>query len=332
MISVIVPAYNLEKTLPTCLESLLAQDYGDIEIIVVDDASTDSTVLVAESILEESGVKYKIVRHTQNMGVATARNSGMEHAQGAYLAFMDGDDAADEDFLSILHKAISQKEAALAFCGFRVRDKMKGVETLRPIALTPSKLYSGEEVAAFRLMNKIKPGIWCFLFRREFLISKNLRFADGCIAGEDTEFVVKALARCEKVSFAPYCPYVYIIHADMGTIKASNTTDKKLRRYISNTEAHFRLADYLFEYSKSKKLLGMVKNMLLPEAYIRLLTIYAKSGKNERFDEMLASPMVRRFLLRSYKIFPRKPSIFMKALVLLFFPQLYFSVRSSENS
>ena len=137
LISVIVPAYNLENRIARTLLSLLKQDYPALEIIVVDDCSPDNTASAARDVLEGGGTGFKIIRHDTNLGVSAARNTGMAASSGEFILFMDGDDYADSDFILALYNAMrSSDECDISFCGYRVRVEETGNESYRRIPET----------------------------------------------------------------------------------------------------------------------------------------------------------------------------------------------------
>ncbi len=154
-VSVVIPAYNAGECLENTLRSILNQDRDDYEIIVVDDASTDATYAVAERTLKNSPRPWQIIRHEKNGGECASRNTGMKSASGAYLYFMDADDLADGNLLSVLFQSISKSAADIAFCGFRVRREPSGEETRQPILIDPGKTYKGSDWLLMRLSKKI---------------------------------------------------------------------------------------------------------------------------------------------------------------------------------
>lgn len=116
LISIIVPVYNVEKYLPRCLETIAMQTYENIEIILVDDGSTDGSGKICNSFAELDN-RAKVI-HQQNLGLWAARNSGQREAKGDYLMFVDGDDYLHKDAITYLHTAITQNEGYdLAICG-----------------------------------------------------------------------------------------------------------------------------------------------------------------------------------------------------------------------
>jgi glycosyltransferase involved in cell wall biosynthesis len=106
MISVVIPLYNKERSIAATLDSVLAQTYTDYEVIIVDDGSTDNSLQVVRKRIRELGTNRVRVIHQENGGVSPARNKGIEEATGEYVAFLDGDDLWDKDFLTTMSQLI----------------------------------------------------------------------------------------------------------------------------------------------------------------------------------------------------------------------------------
>jgi glycosyltransferase involved in cell wall biosynthesis len=327
LVSLIVPAFNLAGKIGGILETLMSQDYENIEIIVVDDASTDGTAIAAERILSKGRIRFLICLHDKNRGVSAARNTGFDNVGGEFVAFVDGDDFVDNNFVSVLLDAILKNNSDISLCGFRSLDEKTGMTKRHIEASVLSQNRGPEDFAILRILKKIDPGIWSMLFRKTFLDSVELRFAEGCSAGEDVEFQIKALARSRATAFVNACPYVYVIHETMGSMSAIGA-DKAVERYIHNTEAHFRLYKYLATHAKTARLRDIAEYFLLPEAYARQFTAYARQKNMEDFMRLASCKETKRVLWSSRRSFSRKPEIFVKALLLLLCPKAYFRLRS----
>lgn len=129
MISVIVPVYNVEKYLPHCIDSILNQTYTDLELILVNDASTDKSPAICEAYRQKDS-RIVFVNKTQNEGVDKARFSGLEVCKGGYVAFVDSDDWLDnEDVLSVMHRKAEETQADYVEIGMqRVMDRHKWIK------------------------------------------------------------------------------------------------------------------------------------------------------------------------------------------------------------
>ncbi|MGN0502900.1 MAG: glycosyltransferase family 2 protein [Ruminococcus sp.] len=115
-VSIIVPVYYVEKYLPECIESLIHQTYNNIEIIFVDDGSTDSSGKICDKYAETDS-RIKVI-HQQNAGAANAKNTGLNNASGIYIIFMDSDDTVELVWIETLMKLIIENDADMAECSF----------------------------------------------------------------------------------------------------------------------------------------------------------------------------------------------------------------------
>ena len=326
LVSVIVPTYNNEAQIAGTLRSIVAQDYPNIEIIVVNDASDDATEETARSVLHECGRRVSIIRHSENRGVSSARNTGLDAAEGEYVWFCDGDDLVERNFVSTLAGLCLRHECDIACCG--ITDRFTDGSPDRPHPLRGPSFLDGETMTWKRTLKEIEPDFCCTLLKRALLTGTGLRFSDGCTAGEDVEFQIKAFCRAKKVAITPECLYNYVHHPGMGQVRDKDSKEKILRRYAHNTEAHFRTAEYLIRHAPSDRVKSLGEALLLPEASVRRLTLYAKAGDRAAFDAFLSSAGTRRALRRSGRFFFQKPELFLKAFALLHFPGLYYRARS----
>ncbi|MCR4673142.1 MAG: glycosyltransferase [Lachnospiraceae bacterium] len=117
MISVIIPFYNAEKYLADCLESIIGQTYSDLEIICVNDGSTDNSLTVAEK-YQKNDKRIRILSQ-KNSGVSAARNRGIDHASGDFITFVDSDDSISQDMYDILYSFMTDNTVDIVHCGYR---------------------------------------------------------------------------------------------------------------------------------------------------------------------------------------------------------------------
>ena len=326
LVSVIVPAFNAVSRIRPCLESIIAQDYGDIEIIVVDDASLDGTGEEAREIMEALGQDYRVITHDSNKGVSSSRNTGIEAAKGEYICFVDGDDVVMENFVSSLHASIADGKCEVSFCGFtdRFTDGRKDVNIIS--SRSKPHISCGE---TFILNGEIPP-VWSCIYRADFLRKFGLIFLEGCSSGEDVDFVTRALCRAERVNFIREYLYVYIHHEGMSSVKDNDTREKRLLRYEHNTAAQLNTAEYLCDYAKSKELRDMAGKILVPQNVIRHLNISAMKSDKEGYDSVIKDVEAMKNLREALSFFTlrHKPEVFMKALMLKYFPGIYYIMRA----
>jgi glycosyltransferase involved in cell wall biosynthesis len=326
LISVVVPAYNAQDKIASTLESIIAQDYGNIEIIVVNDASTDGTADAARGALSMCARTWRVIEHEENRGECAARNTGMDAAVGEYVQFFDADDLAEVNFISTLYSLASGNNCDIAFCGFKTRTASTGEETAHPIALDQAKEYTGEELAMRHISGRFVTFVWTMLFRREFLFANELRFWDGCLDCGDMEFMMRAMTRCDRVSFTSECLYIYVQHDKMIS-RSYVTPEQKLIRHDFRTRGRLRVARYMSEHAKSPAIADGARYMLTPLYHLKMFTVYAWNEDRAAFDKALASKDVRSALWSSRRVFFKEPGIFLKSLWLFAFPNMYYEYR-----
>ena len=218
LISVIVPVYNIEKYVSECINSLIAQTFSDIEIIAVDDGSTDNS----GKICDEYAAKDKRVKviHKNNEGLVAARKTGLKVAVGEYVGYVDGDDWVEKDFYSALFNAAKEHDGDVVVAGFS-RDFMGKIE--EKINGVSAGHYCGEELENVRAElisfgDIYVPGIytyvWNKLFKRNILEKFQNAVPDEITIGEDAAVVFPFLAECNSVSVITDCSYRYRQHEE----------------------------------------------------------------------------------------------------------------------
>ena len=199
-VSVIIPVYNAEKYLATCLESIKGQSFGDFEAIIVDDGSTDGSGRIADEV-SAADPRFKVF-HRSNHGVSASRNFGLEKAQGEFISFVDSDDSIYPSFLEKLLGAIG--EADFAFCDILL-DSGAGKE--RHHCWTPGA--SMKDSLRSALYDGWCGAPWNKFYRKSFLVEKGLSFPEGISYSEDLLFVVKAICLSRSVSKVDEALYIY---------------------------------------------------------------------------------------------------------------------------
>lgn len=208
-VSIIIPVYNGEKTIERCLLSIINQSSKMIEeIIVVDDGSIDRTSDIIRSLIEKDARIHLIQK--KNGGVSSARNTGIHHAHGEYLMFVDGDDKIKKDLVENLIKSIDVYDMAIAGIELHQDSQISniGINTVLSDKSVMEKY--GREVPGL-LIN----GPWSKLYRRSIIEKNKLLFDETLSLGEDTVFVFQYLNYCTKVIFTSYCGYIYY---QLGTV------------------------------------------------------------------------------------------------------------------
>lgn len=191
LVSVIVPVYGVEIYLPACVDSLLAQTYRNIEILLVDDGSPDLCPQICD-MYEEKDPRVEVF-HKQNGGAASARNFGLERASGTYVCFVDGDDVVCETYVASLVENLEKTAADLAVCNYYRLYKSKKVESARIRAV---QVISQKRYLLQFLEDWTCSLIWNKLFVRDKI--GTIRFAEGHKI-DDEFFTYQVVMNCNTV-------------------------------------------------------------------------------------------------------------------------------------
>ncbi len=199
--SVVIPVYNVENYLNQCLESVISQTISDIEIICVNDGSTDRSLEVLRE-FEQKDSRVKVIDR-EHKGAGTARNTGLRYAHGTYLALLDADDFFEPEMLEECYRTLEKdKSDIVIFTVNRYDDKTKEVQflprSIRKEFLPSHVPFSPTEIKE-RLFNSFQNWAWNKIFRRSFIEEKGIRFQD-VIRTNDMAFTCEALAKAELIS------------------------------------------------------------------------------------------------------------------------------------
>lgn len=214
-VSVIVPVYNNEKYIKKCINSIRTQTWKDLEILVIDDGSSDDSGNILEK-LAETDTRIRLI-HQKNAGVAAARNKGLDLSSGTYLVFVDGDDFLAPDYIEKFLICAREKNAELVICGLTYVDETG--KTLKKIIPGTYKRFVKEEWTA-----RIS-AVCSHFYKRSLWEKYQVRFQDG-ERGEDMPISLLFSALCDKICTLSECGYFYVQHAD-----SARHNFKGLRRY-----------------------------------------------------------------------------------------------------
>lgn len=223
MISVIVPAYNCAKTIEKCIVSILNQSYSDLELIVINDGSTDET---KEKILRyvDMDKRIRLVDET-NSGVSVARNKGIRSAKGKYICFIDSDDYISPEYLQVLYEAFLPN--SLPVVNFSYNADCKGILPLSDEIVDVKMLNLGEEYLIGSIGKKIAFSVCNKLFVKQILVENEIFFRREISMGEDLIFNLEYLMYCERIILCNKSLYHYTIRE--GSAVNSKKTDFSLK-------------------------------------------------------------------------------------------------------
>lgn len=206
-ISIIVPIYNAEKYLNKCIDSLISQTKKELEIILINDGSTDNS----EKIIREYDDKRIVYYKNKNQGIGITRNFGIEKAHGKYLLFIDSDDYIDINTCEVLYKKAEQGKLDLVVCNY-----YKDFENGKIEKISLEQFDDTDVRHNPRLINIINPSPWNKLFKKEMVDKYNIRFIENK-KYEDAPFFTCALKYAKKVGKVEDYLNYYVIHKNSET-------------------------------------------------------------------------------------------------------------------
>lgn len=226
-ISVIIPAYNVKEHISGCLSSLERQTHKNLEVIVINDGSTDQTEDVIQTYRKESRLDIRYFSQA-NHGQAYARNFGTKQASGEYIAYIDSDDYTDPDYLARLYETAEAYGSDVVNSGYRVVKEDGTV--LSEVNISPFSAVSDFGRAGVFV-------VWSKLFRTSFLREKQIRFPEGKLY-EDVPFSIAAKFQGKNVKSISYIGYNYVQHGNStmaSVVKGSRFPYKELDLALAET-------------------------------------------------------------------------------------------------
>lgn len=215
-ISVIVPVYNAQRTLPRMVGCILDQTFSDFELLLIDDGSTDGSLVLCRK-LSQKDARIRVFESIHS-GPAVTRNLGIMKSRGRYLAFFDADDYVELDMLEELYTSAITTKSDLVVCGYFVEGYRQEVLTYsQPIFLPDTIVYTNPEVKKYVIRAFQGPLFYSpcnKLYRKDIIIRESLYMPPGIDLGEDMLFNLQYLANVNTMSVMQHCLYHYIQHED----------------------------------------------------------------------------------------------------------------------
>lgn len=335
LVSVIVPLYNTAKQLARCIESILNQTYGKLEIILVDDGSTDKSACICDYYAQKDA-RIKVF-HTFHGGVSHARNIGLSNATGQYVQFVDSDDYVDAGMTELLVESIRKYDSELVICGYRrlLFDNVVGLVTVN----------SGSgEVGKDTIMRMLaKCDTYCLfpipsnkLYAMRNIIENNLRFEEGLSYGEDIVFNLEFIRYAKYFSLVDEALYNYvdsrsdsltkIVHKDLWEIRKN--VFLLLMKIYAECDYYYIYEKKLFSHLAARIGSMLGKIFAFDSAYPHKLAL-------EILNKITDDPLVKNDILKLENIdFITRLMIFcMKKKVIFFLPFIYrFKSRLCKHS
>lgn len=296
LITVIIPIYNVEKYLKKCIDSILHQTYQTMEIILIDDESTDESGSICDEYAKKDN-RIKVI-HKKNGGVSSARNAGLNNANGKYVAFIDADDYIENNmFEKMINQFEKNEKLDIVVCGTKNVDEDGNV-----LKTSNMKVETIDNVTFLKEIlneNKINSVIWDKVFKRD-LINKS-RFNEKTKISEDLEFVINIIDRINEVEIIPDILYNWLVRKDSATKTKFNDNWKKeiiiceniinlterkykelkrvaIKRYIRiNITCYKKILDYdKYNKQERKYIRKNIKKYIIPYVFSKYSSIKSK--------------------------------------------------------
>lgn len=196
-VSILIPIYKAEKYIKQCLQSVLGQTYNNLEIVIVDDASPDNSIDIAEKMLQQTINTFdiKMLHNEKNQGIAKVRNMLLDHATGDYILFVDSDDYIETDAIESLVDIASKENCDIVRCGyFEVKENQAKTVTQKPwndkTDLLKQHIKAWDSIEA----------MWQLFIRRSMIEEHHIRFAEGVNASEDHLMMIKLYFYANRIA------------------------------------------------------------------------------------------------------------------------------------
>ena len=310
-ISVIIPCYNCATLVRETLDSLANQTFQNFEVVCVNDGSTDETLSVLEQWKIQNVVQMQVITK-ENGGVSSARNAGIQAAEGKYLLFLDADDLYHPEFIQRLLEAMTQSNADVAYCWLN-RNKAilsadyKDVPTIKKTQQQAMRdlLYCMERV-----------GFYCYLYRKDWILRENLEFDVNTRRFEDREFNWKYLAHCKSAVLVDAPLYFYRVTANSATQK------KTVHWRTDGLDAVLRIEKCLEE--QGCDYLEEVKSYLFPRVIWAMAKNYALGSAKDAYKRLGKEYDVKACMRRTAK--DNNKLVALASRLYLIHPMLFYQI------
>ena len=307
-VSIIVPTYNVEKYCRKCFDSLMMQTLKEIEIILVDDGSTDSSGMICDEYAKMDS-RFKVI-HQTNRGLGLSRNSGLDVACGEYVGFVDSDDCVSKDMFRILYENACRFVADISYCEYR---KFKDDDELTSFTYSNNntRCWEGEKEIHQYMLDRVGlppkekkdcrfgASVCCGVFLRKKLIELNAHFiSEKQFIAEDMIFDIDVIPFCKKIIHSDAELYYYRYNPN------SLTTTYKGDRFRRNIELYHEMYKRLSRIYSDEELFNPLSRYLLSTARVAVIqeTQYLKSNglvfARNKVNEIAKQPELKKVYLR----------------------------------
>lgn len=315
LLSIIVPVYDVERYLPKCMDSILAQTFTDFELILVDDGSPDNCPALCDAAAAKDA-RIRVI-HQKNGGLSAARNAGLDAARGAWIGFVDSDDYIAPEMYEAMYHAVQSTGADLALCDYAEVDEA-GAPCQSMYIRLEKKDFTGRDLLKNATDSTIQPA-WNKLYRRD--VFAQLRYPEGKL-NEDLFLIPEICLNTQKAVVVPKALYYYVQRG--GSIMNGNKT----LRHFDAAEAAQRYWDCLVENAAYDALANAAKFTMgsVSRVYRQLPPVLRKAPRSR---EMLRMQFEVVNHTRRYCTVPG--GLWLQSWLLRHFPQTYSRLRDMKG-
>ncbi|WP_297437793.1 glycosyltransferase family A protein [uncultured Clostridium sp.] len=289
-LSIVIPMFNAEKTIIKALDSLNNQTDKDIELILVDDGSTDDSYEISKSYLESKDFNYDILR-TENYGQSKARNLGIDKAIGEYVLFLDSDDYVDSKLVEVIREASNRSHPEIVSFDYK---RVNADYTIRNSTEQEYAFFNsmspGMDVYDAYKNNKLRIWTSSLVYRKDFIENFNLRFLEDAYAMEDLNFIFKSLWNSTKIKVIKDSLSYYYQRPDSLTNAADFTFNKTVVNSIEDLIELSRKRVYGIDFER-----GISREFAIEHIMYQLFACTNSNNKAEIL-EFLEGKKVKEFL------------------------------------
>ena len=292
-VSIITPVYNVERCIEKTINSIINQSCKDFEILLIDDGSKDKSIEIAENLLINSDVNYRIISQ-ENSGVSVARNKGICEAKGKYVCFLDSDDYIHKDYIKLMYEKASTCNCDLVFCDYTQvdsKDKVLVESTTRFL----ENFITGREAALKQLSCDITIGMGSALYKTSIIKENSIFFDSSRKYAEDVVFTVKALLHMNKI-ISVNKTLMYYVRWE------SSVTNLVSLKHLDCYYSYVDLLEYVKDNGNLKEIDKFLIEYKIPYAVAHIFSVLSRDKNfNEDLFKFLNKEDVKEYL-RTYKI------------------------------
>ena len=279
IVSVVMPVYNAYDYLRTAIESVLSQTFTDIELICIDDGSTDKSLEILKE-FQQADTRVRIITEN-NAGPAIARNKGLSRSRGKYVIFLDADDFYENTLIEKLYNLAEKDQLDIALCKFDIYNNRKArfdgnIKSDHGEIFEEGKIVSKNDYPDL-ILSCTTGYVWNKLFRREFLVEKELVFDTELMVFEDIYFVVTALSLADRIGKC----FERLIHHRVYSNQPRNKLFKKHYRQVPVIYA--KIKEFLRAHGMYKPLAISYLNLSSSRCY-KIYNLLWSDAKGEFWD------------------------------------------------